>query len=459
MTADTAAGALGQLIATTSFEDLAPEVVWEAKRRVADVIGAGLSGSTTQVGKRITRFVASRGGRGRARVWCSGVEVAPAYAALANATMTFHLELDDVHRTSHTHPGVSVIPAALALCEERALSGRDLLLATVLGYEAEIRIGLAVSPSIYVDRTFLAPGTLAAFGAAAAAAKLSNQSAEVAAGSIGTASYLGPLAPFESFRTGAGAKDTIFGWSSVTGMHAAELAEAGFDGPATSLDGDFGYCRTTSDHYDLTRLHDGLGRRFEILYTGIKPYACCRQHHTAVDAVLELRRDGLTAKDVEKVRLRTFVVGSRGSNPKPTTVPAAKYSAPYTIAVTCLFGRAWRDQYTTQLIENRDVLDLASRVEVVADQELEALYDEKWASIVEVATKDGRQLSARRDLPAGEPEHRLSDEALKQKFLSLASDAVPVDQAEAIWEAIFRLDAADTVTELTDLLRALPTPA
>jgi 2-methylcitrate dehydratase PrpD len=249
----------------------------------------------------------------------------------------------------------------------------------------------------------------------------------------------------------------------VAGIHAAELAASGFGGPATSIDGDFGYCRTTSDRYDLARLHDGLGSRFEILYTGIKPYACCRQHHTAVDAVLELREHGLSAKDVDKVRLRTFVVASRGTNPTPTTVPAAKYSAPYTIAVACLFGRAWRDQYTMELMQDPEVMELASRVEVTPDQELEALYDEKWASIVEVRTKDGRQLSARRDLPAGEPEHRLSDEALKTKFLSLACDAVSRDHAEAIWEAIFRLDQADTVTGLTDLLRAsairTPTPA
>jgi 2-methylcitrate dehydratase PrpD len=458
MTADTAAGALGELVAGTSFEDLSPEIVWEAKRRVADVIGAGLSGSATPVGKRISGFAATRGGHGRARVWCSDFEVAPAYAALANATMTFHLELDDVHRTSHTHPGVSVIPAALALCEERGLSGRDLLLATVLGYEVEIRIGLAVSPSIYVDRTYLAPGTLGAFGSAAAAAKLLNLPADAIAGAIGAASYLGPLAPFESFRTGAAAKDTIFGWTSFTGLHAAELAEAGFHGPASSLDGDFGFCRTTADRYDLTRLRDGLGTRFEILYTGIKPYACCRQHHTAVDAVLELRDRGLTASEVESVRLRTFVVGSRGSNQKPSTVPAAKYSAPYTIAVACTFGRAWRDQYTGELIQNPDILELASRVDVVADPELEALYDEKWASIVEVRTKDGRQLSARRDLPAGEPEHRLSDEALKTKFLSLASDAVTGEHAEAIWDAIFALDDADSVGGLTDLLRSRAVP-
>jgi 2-methylcitrate dehydratase PrpD len=452
MTAQTATRALAGLVAATGFDDLPSDVVWEAKRRVADVIGAGLSGARTAVGKRITEFVAARG-EGRSTVWCTGLRVAPAYAALANATMTFHLELDDVHRTSHTHPGVSVVPIALALCEERGLSGRDLLLATVLGYEVGVRIGLAVSPSIYVDRTFLAPGTLGVFGSAAAAAKLLGANTDEIAGAIGSASYLGPLAPFESFRTGAGAKDTIFGWSNFTGLHAAELALHGFQGPESSLDGTFGFCKTTADRYDLDRLHRDLGERFEILYTGIKPYACCRQHHTAVDAVLELRAHGLGVEQIDKITLRTFVVGSRGSHQRPSTVPAAKYSAPYTIAVAATHGRAWRDQYTPELIQDRGLLDLAARVSVVADNELEALYDEKWPSIVEVLTTGGELLTARRDLPSGEPEHPLSDRALEEKFLSLAADAVTNEHAEAIWDTIFKLHRVDDVRVLTDFLQ------
>jgi 2-methylcitrate dehydratase PrpD len=444
---------LANFVAETSFEDLPAAAIWEAKRRIADVIGAGLSGSTTPVGERISSFVASRDAQGAATVWRSNLKTTPAYAALANATMTFHLELDDVHRTSHTHPGVSLIPSALALCEQRGLSGKDLILATVLGYDVEIRIGLAVSPSIYVDRTFLAPGTLGIFGAAAAAAKLMKADAASIAGAIGTASYLGPLAPFESFRLGAPAKDTIFGWANFTGINAAELSMYGFGGPDTSIEGEFGFCRTTSDTYDVKRVYDGLGKRFEILYTGIKPYACCRQHHTAIDALLELQeREHLTAGEVESVRLRTFVVASRGADQRPTSVPAAKYSAPYTVAVVLAFGRAWREQYTMELIADPAIAALAARVEVVADAELEALYDEKWPSIVEVTTKDGRRLTARRDLPKGEPEHSLSDGQLKEKFLSLATDAVSAEHAEAIWDAIFKLDELATVTSLTDLL-------
>jgi 2-methylcitrate dehydratase PrpD len=449
----TATGALARHTVCTEFAVLSRDVVWEAKRRIADVIAAGLSGSTTAVGARIAKFAGENGKAGKALLWGSTMRASPAYAALANGTMAFHLELDDVHRTSHTHPGVTTIPAAIALAEEKGLSGKDLIAAVVLGYDAQIRVGLAVSPSIYTERTYLAPGTLGIFGATAAAAKLLRLDEPDTAGALGAASYIGPLAPFESFRLGAPAKDTIMGWANFCGLYAAGLAADGFGGPETALEGDFGYARTVAVHYDMNRLHDALGERFDIMHTGIKPYACCRQHHSAIDAVLELKeRHGLTADQVETVRLRTFVVGSRGTAKRPTSVPAAKYSAPYTIALALTLGLNQREQYTMELIENPSLLELAWRVEVEADMELEALYDEKWPSIVEVKTKDGRLLSARRDLPKGEPEYPISDEEIKAKFLSLAGDAVSLKRSEAIWAAVSKLDEMKDVAELTSLL-------
>jgi 2-methylcitrate dehydratase PrpD len=166
---------LARYVAATWYENLSPELLWEAKRRVADVLAIGLSGSTTSSGKGMRAFARESSPDGGASLWGSGAKVSAEIAALANATMAFHLELDDVHRTSHTHPGISVIPAALALCEEKPIGPRDFLTAVVVGYDAVTRVGMAVSPSIYVDRVFLAPGTLAPLGAAESAALMAQE--------------------------------------------------------------------------------------------------------------------------------------------------------------------------------------------------------------------------------------------------------------------------------------------
>jgi len=101
--------------------------------------------------------------------------------------MTFHLELDDCHRTSHAHPGVSVLPAALATCEEKNLDAKSFLTAVVVGYDVITRVGTAVSPSIFVDRVFLAPGILAPLGAAAAVGKLFGLGEDEVSQALGTA--------------------------------------------------------------------------------------------------------------------------------------------------------------------------------------------------------------------------------------------------------------------------------
>ena len=84
--------------------------------------------------------------------------------------------------------------------------------------------------------------------------------------------------------------------------------------------------------------------------------------------------------------------------------------------------------------------------------ELDKLYDEKWPSIVEVTLKDGRTLTARHDLPKGEPEFPCSPEDMRTKFFSLAGDALPQTKVEALWDAIMNLEQCKNVNELTAML-------
>ncbi|MCE5284030.1 MAG: MmgE/PrpD family protein, partial [Deltaproteobacteria bacterium] len=145
-------------------------------------------------------------------------------------------------------------------------------------------------------------------------------------------------------------------------------------------------------------------------------------------------------------------IASRGNNRSPATVSAAKYSAPFSIATALIAGKAWREDYTPGKIAGGPVMDLAAKVEVHADPELEKLYDQKWPSIVEVVMKDGRTFQARRDLPKGEPEFPLSDEDVVRKFMDLAGDAVSQRRAEEIQETVWKLEKLDDIRTLTGLL-------
>lgn len=448
----TAAQKLGSFLENTSYESLPTEVIEETKLRIADVIGIGLSGSVTKANK-IVKFVMQANQPKDCLIWGSKLKTSAEYAALANATMAFHLELDDVHRTSHTHPGISTIPSALALCQQYSLSGKDLIRAVAVGYDVCIRIGMTVSPSVYVDKKYLAPGILSAAGAAAVSAVLLGLTKEAASGALGGASYLSPVSCYESFRLGAPVKDVIMGWGGLTGILSARLAAQGFYGPDTSLDGEYGFFETVSDHYSVDSIVLSLGSAFEILNTGMKPYACCRQHHAAIDCMLDIRRQaGIKLEDVETVTVRTFTVASRGNHKSPDSVPSAKYSIPYIMAVTLEFGMAWREQFTEELLTNQRIMDFAQRVEVIADAELDRLYDEKWPSIVEVKLKDGRKFTSRYDLPKGEPEFPIALEERKSNFLSLASDAIGETKSRELWDYIISLDMQKNLNNLWKLL-------
>jgi 2-methylcitrate dehydratase PrpD len=446
---------LAKYVASTRYEDLSRELIWEAKRRTADVLAIGLSGSTTSSGKGMRAFARGVSPAGAATIWGSGETVTAEIAAFANATMAFHLELDDVHRTSHTHPGISVIPAALAICEEKRLSPKDFLTAVVVGYDVVTRVGIAVSPSIYVDRVFLAPGILAPLGAASAIASLLRLDEEETAKLLGTAAFLSPLALFEAFAKGAPIKNTAMGWGNLIGIWGAKLCSAGLFGPVTAIEGDFGYAKATASVYDLRKIEDPVNVNRGILNTGIKPYSCCRQHHSAVDAILELRETHeIKPEWVDRILVRTFAVASRGRHKRPDTIASATYSAPFSVATALITGSCWREQYTEEKIKDPEVLAIAEKVEVIKDESLDELYDEKWPAIVEVQTKDGRLFSARRDIMKGEPEYPVSDQELRKKFNSLAADAVGADHAEKLWQTVIQLEELTGMSELASLMRA-----
>jgi len=301
--------------------------------------------------------------------------------------------------------------------------------------------------------TFLAPGILSIFSSASAASKLFNFNKSEITGILGSAAYLSPVSPFETFRRGFSMKDCIMGWGGLTGILSAKMRHFEFEGADTGIEGDFGFARVAAKNYDFNRGLSGLGEDFMILNTGIKPYACCRQHHAAIDATLKIRQKyNPDVRNIEKIIDRTFSVSSRGNNPIPKTIAEAKYSNPYIIAIVLLEGKANREQFTFEKIHNGDILSLAEKVEVVADPELDKLYDEKWPSIVEIRMNDGNVFTARQDIPKGEPEYPVTDQELKEKFISLSTDTISFEKAEKIWEIVMNIEKLDTIFKLSNLL-------
>lgn len=443
---------LSDFVANLKYEQLPPEVIKEAKRRIADTIACGVYSSGEITGKKISDYICSIGGSGNATVWKSGKKISTAFAVMANSAIIFHMELDDVHRFSHAHCALSVIPPALSVGEVEGSNGKQLIEAVVGGYEVINRVGRCISPSIFLDRRCMPCTVMGNLGTSAACGKLLGFDGDLLARTFGSTCFITPMAPVESYRLGTTIKEFSMGWAGYSGVMAVELAKNGFSGSPFMIESEFGFCVNACNDYDLSKITDTLGKEYEIMYAGIKPYAHCRQAHSTIDCALELRNKfGLDklVNDIKHIQVRTFSVATRGASKEFASISAAKYSIPFAVAVSIVYGDAWIDQYVSENLTDPTIVALAQKVDTCCDPELEALYDEKWPAIVEIEMNDGQVFSARRDLMKGEPEHPLSDDELYKKFSSLTARGLQKEKAQKLWDLIFNIEKLDNVADIS----------
>src|SRR6266567_2984257 len=132
------------------YEDLPPDIIANAKRCILDSLGCGLYGATKPWTQSIARVVEGLGQSKSSSAWGMKLRADPLGAAFINGTSAQGFELDDCHDQSMSHYGAGVVPSVVAMAESRGgVDGRQLILATVVGYELGTRIGNTVSPSAF----------------------------------------------------------------------------------------------------------------------------------------------------------------------------------------------------------------------------------------------------------------------------------------------------------------------
>jgi 2-methylcitrate dehydratase PrpD len=288
-----------------TYDELEQPLVEEFKKCLLDAIGCALHGASLPWARIVNRWVADQEGKAEATLWRQHFQGPCANVALGLGVMIHSFDFDDYHN-SKIHPGAPVIPAVLTVGESLGASGPEVLTAIAAGYETMIRVSLATGPNASRLRGWHLTGTTGTFGAAAAAGRLLGLSADAMASALGLAGTQS-AGLWAFLADGAMSKRLHPGRSAQSGVMAAFLAQRGFRGPTQILEAaDGGFCRATSDQIDLSRITEKLGEKFHAGEVNIKPYACCASSHSAVDAVLELKRQhAFSAADVEKVRVKT----------------------------------------------------------------------------------------------------------------------------------------------------------
>src|SRR5215469_13354015 len=205
--------------------DALPEPVRELARQcVLDYLGVGLAGADDQLVCILLDELSEAGGTAQAGVIGHGARLPVGAAALVNGAIAHALDYDDVNLAMPGHPSVAILPALLALAEEKQASGKAVIAAFVAGYETCCRIGMAMRPGHYT-RGFHATGTVGGFGAAAACAHLLGLDAEATARALGIA---GTQSAGLKSQFGTMCKPFHAGRAAQTGLLAARLAARGF---------------------------------------------------------------------------------------------------------------------------------------------------------------------------------------------------------------------------------------
>ena len=406
-------------------------------------MGVAIAGTRTPMTQVSARFGYEHFASGKCTVIGSRRSLSVTGAAWVNCNAASALDLDDGHRMAMGHPGAAVIPAALAIAETSGATGRELLAAVVAGYEVAVRASVARVPW-YKDRMY-SSGIWGVFGVAAAAGKLLGFDEATLQSAIGNAASHGSFPPGGLQANYSMVKEVI-GWAGMTGCASALLAQQGFIGPEDVMD--------YSGRWDTAKLVDGLDKpeRYAILSTYFKPYAVCRWAHSSVDAVLDLMaRHSLRPGEVQKILVETFYEVTRLVNYAPRNAIAAQFSIPFALAVALLHSRIEPEDVSEENLQKPEVLDLARKVEVVVDPEINSQFPTKTVARVTIHTTRG-QFQTTVEYPRGNPENPLRDDELRAKFRSLTAKIVGEKTCENLQAAILDLARSRDVTSLTQLL-------
>ncbi|MEO8280804.1 MAG: MmgE/PrpD family protein [Ideonella sp.] len=421
---------LAEFAADLAFDSLPDAVVRRAEDLFLDWFASALAGKGARPVESIAKFMQRMGpAHGPSEILIHRKTSSPLMAAAINAASSHFAEQDDVHNGSVFHPAAVVFPAALAVAQEIGASGRELLTASVAGYEVGIRVGEFLGRSHYkVFHTTGTAGTLAAAAAVGRLLKLTPEQMLHAFGSAGTQS----AGLWEFLRDAADSKQLHTAHAAAAGLTAAYLAADGFTGAQHILEGSRGMAAGMSSDADPAKLIDRLGSRWTLAETSFKFHASCRHTHPAADALLQLMTEHRIAADaVAKVTAQVHqgAIDVLGPVTDPQTVHQAKFSMGTVLGLVATQGRAGLTEFDAGF-RDPAVVAFRDKVEMVCDEEVDGAYPARWIGKVQVQTLDGRSFAARVDEPKGDPGNSLSRTEIEDKALRLATYRGGASEAE-----------------------------
>lgn len=432
---------LAQWVVQLRPQDIPDDVRREGVRTFVNWLGCAVGGANHETVDRAMAAVTQFCGPQQATVIGRPERLDVLHAALLNGISSHVLDYDDTHLKTIIHPAGPVASAALAVAEQRSISGARVLDAMIVGIEVECRIGNSIYPDHY-DRGWHITGTAGVFGAAAATARLLGLDQQRTAWALGLAATQS-AGIREMF--GTMTKSFHPGRAAQNGAMAAYLAESGFDSSERGIEALRGFANIYSNKQDYNEILGDLGRRWEAALNSYKPFACGIVIHPTIDGCIQLRNElGVSGDEIESVALRTHPLVLELTGKKtPKTGLESKFSVYHAASVALLKGDGSPEAFTDSLATDAEVIALRDRVSAEPG---EGIGEDQV--VISLRLRDGRVIEKRIEHAIGSVKRPLSNSELDAKFMRQSSLVIGEEKAGALLNAAWQVAEAGVVGDI-----------
>lgn len=448
MMAATAASSVTETVARHAaglrYEALPDDIIERVRQCVLDTVAVTLAGTREPVSEMLLAQLREEGSRPVASVLGHDLRLSSRHAALFNGTAGHALDYDDCNQGMSGHVSVVVLPAVLALAEQRKASGRELVTAFAAGFEAGCRIGSTIAPGHY-DRGFHATGTNGTLAAAAGTARLLGLAPDRTAHALSLAAT---MAAGLKGLFGTMGKPFHAGRAAENGLFATSLTAAGFETRPDGIDCGQGYADTHAPTF-VSEAAGAPAGGFHLRNNLFKFHAACYGTHGAIECARLIRdRQRLDPASVAKLILDVAAGNDKTCNiPDPRHAIEARFSLRHVVGLVLAgYDTGAADAYGEASLADPTVARLRSCVEVRLVPGLGMAH-----SRLTIVTRDGREHRA--ELDAGQPASDLVAQRarLEEKFDGLVRPVLGRRRSDELKSLIGSLEDVPDIRELTAL--------
>jgi 2-methylcitrate dehydratase PrpD len=444
--------ALSAYMSAAGTRALPAEITEHAKYHLLDTLASMISGSELAPGQAAQRYIRERGAKGAATVAGFALTAAPIDAALANGVLAHSDETDDSHNNSHSHPGCSVVPAALAAGEEFGINGARLLRAVTLGYDIGTRLVMAMGDDNFSYESSLATHSIAGtFGAAAAAACAAGLDARQMRWALDyTAQQSSGIRAWRRDTDHIEKAFVFAGMPARNGITSALLVKSGWSGVDDIFSGADNFFAAYAPKAQPDRLIEKLGERYEIAQTDIKKWTVGSPIQGPLDAVQAIRdKRPFEADQVQRVTVRLAPpVATIVDNRDIPDICLQQMIAVMLLDKTVSF----RGAHDKPRMQDPAALRQRGKVNLVYDEELAKLLPVRVA-VVEIALTDGTLLQERVSAVRGTPRNPMTRTEVIDKARDLTAPVLGREKSEKLIETVFAIETITDVRSLRLLLQ------